>query len=190
MIPPFNASMVLPPFYGATPTNRAGMSPYQTSMSEIVQRFATSKGRVAILEGLLAYRKEMAKIGLVDGFQWIDGSFVEDIETSQEREPNDIDIVTFAIPGVDKANFRSWFASNMDLFNPAKTKILYKCDAYFVDMLKPPHLLVNDTRYWFGLFGHQRTTTLWKGMLEVSLVSDDAAATTYINSRSASYQED
>jgi hypothetical protein len=45
-----------------------------------------------------------------------------------------------------------------------------------VDLDKKPFLIVDDTRYWFGLFSHQRVTSLWKGMLSVSLQSDDDAA--------------
>lgn len=60
---------------------------------------------------------------------------------------------------------------------PAEAKRLHNCDAYFVDMGRVrPHLLVDHTRYWFGLFSHQRATALWKGMVQVPLISDDIQA--------------
>lgn len=96
MIPTFNISGVLPPFVGESPTVKAAMSPYLTTMSAIVGRFATSVERKKILAGLLAYRAALRNLGLVNGFQWIDGSFVEDIENTQNRPPADVDVVTFS----------------------------------------------------------------------------------------------
>ena len=40
-----------------------------------------------------------------------------------------------------------------------------------------PAYLIDQTKYWFGLFSHQRDTFLWKGMLEIPLTDDtDVAA--------------
>jgi hypothetical protein len=33
--------------------------------------------------------------GIIDGFQWLDGSFLENIESLESRSPRDIDVVTF-----------------------------------------------------------------------------------------------
>jgi hypothetical protein len=82
------------------------------------------------------------------------------------------------VPG-DVAEKRLIFIANADLFNRNRTKELFKCDAFFVDLDKHPELLVDDTRYWFGLFSHQRETALWKGMIKISMqtqAEDDAAA--------------
>jgi hypothetical protein len=77
MIPAFNTSGVLPPFDPAgTPTNRNSMAPYRTTMVEIARRFCSSEARIAIMRGLINYRAELRAAGIVDGFQWIDGSFV------------------------------------------------------------------------------------------------------------------
>lgn len=49
---------------------------------------------------------------------------------------------------------------------------------YPIDLDKPPELLVDDSRYWFGLFSHQRETSLWKGMIKVPMqaqADDDSA---------------
>lgn len=183
MIPPFNTSMVLPPFIGDDPGIRAATSPYQVTMLEIASRFATSTERMEILRGLISYRKALLDIGIVGGFQWIDGSFVEDVETVRRRPPADVDIVTFGVPPLftDPAEFRQWFGQNSHLFDHEQTKAQYKCDAFFVSLRIRPDLLVDDTRYWFGLFSHQRETALWKGMLQVPLLSDDDEATQYID---------
>jgi hypothetical protein len=69
----------------------------------------------------------------------------------------------------------AFLQAHAGLFNPLQTKLTYHCDAYFVDLQKPPRLLVADSAYWSGLFSHQRVTALWKGMVQISLASDDGA---------------
>jgi hypothetical protein len=177
MIPGFTLSGILPPFVGSDPTVRAGNSPYVASMSEVVNRFATSIPRIDILKGLLAYREQLRLIGVASGFQWLDGSFVENSEVTRGQPPGDLDLVTFAArPTSDISNWNALINSRLDLFDPLQAKSKYKCDAYFVDLLKRPDLIVTDTAYWHGLFGHQRATAMWKGLLVVPIVSDDALA--------------
>lgn len=177
MIPAFNVSGVLPPFVGDSPTIPAAMSPYQTTMTALVKRFATSAERIEILLGLIAYRTELRSMGFLDGFQWIDGSFVEQIEITRSRPPADVDVVTFARrPIIEIEEWIKLVQTNSPLFDQAAVKAKFKCDAYFVDLGINPALIVNDTRYWFGLFSHQRDTALWKGMLAIPLDSDDAEA--------------
>lgn len=177
VLPAFNVSGVLPPYIGDSPTVNAAMSPYWTTMSAVVRRFATSSERMEILIGLLDYRAALRSIGLTDGFQWIDGSFVEHIENTRNRPPADIDVVTFASrPNVQPDEWKTLVMGNIALFDPAQAKQKFRCDAYFVDLGKNPVTIVNDTRYWFGLFSHQRDTSLWKGMLALPLTSDDELA--------------
>jgi alkanesulfonate monooxygenase SsuD/methylene tetrahydromethanopterin reductase-like flavin-dependent oxidoreductase (luciferase family) len=182
VLPRFNASMVLPPFTGDEPTAPATMSPYRAQMLEFTQQFATSQPRATILEGLIHYREALRSAGIVDAFQWMDGSFVEDAEQSRGRPPGDIDVVTFGSRPqfADAAAFHAWIAAHAELFKPREAKRLYSCDAYFVDLGKRPDLLVDDTRYWFGLFSHQRETALWKGMVQIPLLSDDDQALVYL----------
>jgi hypothetical protein len=179
MIPAFNASGVLPPYVGADPANRTLVSPYDVSASELVGRFATSPDRAAILAGLLTYREQLRAAGIVIGYQWLDGSFVEDIELLESRAPGDVDVVTFAyrpVAAADDASWLAFFHSNLHLFDPQALKAQLKCDAYYVDLGKRPDLVVADTSYWYGLFAHQRRSGLWKGMLRLSLNSDDIVA--------------
>lgn len=174
MIPQFDMSEVLPPFIGSDPTLPANMSPYPTQMTEVVQQFCTSPDRKAILEGLLQYRADLMSAGITSGFQWLDGSFMENIEVSESRPPNDVDVVTFYFPPVPSfAQWQAWFGTHGYLFDPDQTKIRYKCDAYAVDFRLGPEYVVERTRYWFGLFSHRRNSGLWKGMVQVSLDSAD-----------------
>jgi hypothetical protein len=177
MIPPFTISGVLPPFVGNS-TDPANVSPYLVKMSDVVSRFGITTARIGILGGLIGYRRALASAGVVEGFQIINGSFSEDIEQTELREPNDIDVVTFAYrPGNAKSieDWISFIESNIELFDQHRTKALYACDAYYVDLEQSADLLVGSTGYWYGLFSHRRSG-LWKGMLRVPLQSDDALA--------------
>lgn len=177
-IPANTFSGVLPPYIGANSTDRAGTSPYEVEMSDLVLRYSTSPERVKILTGLIEYRKALTAIGVASGFQWIDGSFVEDVEAIRGRPPGDVDIVTFAHrPTNDPNELYKMIVSNPNLFEPKITKATYHCDAYFVDLSTDPALVVDDAAYWFGLFSHQRgTAATWKGMIKISLASDDGFA--------------
>jgi len=185
MIPPFNASLVLPPFTGDDPGQRASMSPYKADILTFIRRFATSAPRAALLVGLLDYRQALRSAGVLSGFQWIDGSFVENVEVTRGRPPGDIDLVTFApAPDMGKystdAEFDAWVNKFGELFDPDRAKARFGCDAFFIDMLKRPELLIDDTRYWFGFFSHQRATSLWKGMIQVPMNSNDDEAHAYL----------
>src|SRR5437879_2933796 len=94
-IPDFTISGALPPFLGITPVTGALMSPFSTTLTKIASKLCGSPARKEILKGLISYRQELASIGMDNGFQWLSGSFMEDIETLEARNPNDVDVVTF-----------------------------------------------------------------------------------------------
>ena len=96
VIPPYNQSGFLPPFQGNTPTDPAAMAPYNVPLLQVADRFGTSKERIEILKGLIAYRDELRTAGFLNGFQWLDGSFMENVEKNRSRPPGDIDVVTFS----------------------------------------------------------------------------------------------
>lgn len=83
----------LPPHLG-DPTDPITHSPYDCTVTEVCDRFGGTKDRKRILSGFLDVREELRALGL-DGFQWLDGSFVEDIEALEQRAPRDLDVVTF-----------------------------------------------------------------------------------------------
>jgi hypothetical protein len=163
------------------------MSPYHANMADMVRHFSLSDERTRILLGLLDYREALRKAGFIAGFQWIDGSFVENSESTRGRAPNDIDVVTFAkrpLPQLSGDEWVKFINNNPNIFNPRIVKSTFHCDAYFVDLDKTSRLLVDDTRYWFGLFSHQRDSFLWKGMLRIDLASDDQEARNLIQGES------
>jgi hypothetical protein len=100
-IPDFDHNQVIPPHLG-DPRIRAQLSPYQTNSEEVCQKFSTSEARRDILRGWLRFRGELAKLGVISGFQWLDGSFLEKIEVLETRDPKDLDIVTFYVTPTGK----------------------------------------------------------------------------------------
>jgi hypothetical protein len=135
VIPELNQSGVLPPFIPEQgPTDPASMAPYRSTITEFVNRYAHSPERIAILRGLLEYRSKLKAIGITQGFQWLDGSFVENIELNLGRPPADVDLVTFAMrPTTDCDEWKRIVCDNKELFYPKECKKIFQCDAYFVD---------------------------------------------------------
>lgn len=178
-IPPFSPSGLLPPYLGANPgASSLGMSPYRTTIDEFITRFNTSDERREILRGFLRFRQRTRTLGL-QGWQWLDGSFLENIETNEGRAPRDLDVVTFSPRPASLQSLgalQAWVAQNLDVFNPDQAKANFRCDARFVDLRFPAYDVVSQARYWFGLFSHQRVTAIWKGMLELELPQNDADA--------------
>ena len=141
-------------------------------------RLGHTPQRCVLLKGLFAYRQALIDLGFSHGFQWLDGSFVEHIETHEIRAPNDVDVVTFAKTpsGLDPAQILTLSQAHPDVFEPARTKQHFGCDAYLVRLDGLPERLVSRAAYYQGLFSHRRSDNLWKGMLMLPLQSDDDAA--------------
>ena len=162
-IPKAELSGLLPPFL-KSPLRRDGVSPYLATSTELVARYATSPHRIRILEGLLAYRSELRRVGVSGGFQWLDGSFVE----TRSDEPNDVDVVTVAsLP-------TSYSPSDDHLFDAMEAKKRYLCDAYFVDLASGDATgTVTESVYWHSLFSHQRLSQRWKGLVQIEMAPTD-----------------
>lgn len=174
-IPSWTPAGVLPPNNPAAPASPE-RSPYSVALTDLILRFNASPDRQAILTGLLDFRRALHEIGLVSGFQWLDGSFLEDVEATESRAPRDIDVVTFyALPeGQTQAGLLQQAAS---LFDPRSTKRTYHVDAYSVQLDgDSPEWLVRQSAYWYSVWSHRRDG-LWKGYLEVDLnpASDERA---------------
>ena len=171
IIPEWDSRGVLPPIYPGVSNTSPLRSPFSVSLLDLVLRFATTEERCKILCGFLNYRKELHSIGLDTGFQWINGSFVEDIETLQERPPHDIDVVTFfEVPtGESQANI---VAKCPELFDLHSVKQKYLTDSRFVSLttvVGTEKRLVERSTYWYSVWAHQKSTFLWKGFLQIDL---------------------
>jgi len=185
-IPPFNIDGVVPPFVGARGPggSSADMSPYVASALEIVVFFGSSNLRKSILRGWLAHRAAVRAIGFDRGFQWVDGSFVED------KVPGDVDVISFFYRPLAASTQTQLFAlmqANVELFKRPLVKTKYKVDLMLVDLNGSPEALVEATRYYFGLCSHRRVDHLWKGMIRVNLgdLTDEAAALSVLAKGSA-----
>lgn len=176
MIPQPTIDGVLPPFQGSEPGDiPALMSPYQVGPLDVVQRYGTTDQRKAILKNWLNHREALRNLGIARGFQWLDGSFVE------EKDPNDLDLVIFAhrpAASQDGVSWKALLMANQNLFSRPQVKQTYNLDTFFLDMSGNPETLVSMSRYLLQLFSHQRVTFLWKGMLQVRLedTGEDAQA--------------
>ena len=175
MIPNWNMSGVLPPIRPNKPGTDADRSPYTVKLHRIVDRFAVSRDRTAILHGLLSYREALHDLGITQGFQWLDGSFMEHVEVLESRPPNDMDVVTFfSLPqGVSQ---RMLLEKAPDLFKSEQTKAQYKVDAYpciIGEVTEGRH--VRQIAYWYSMWSHRRNG-LWKGFLQVDLSPEEDPA--------------
>jgi hypothetical protein len=167
-VPDWNNAQVLPPIFPGKPGNSPDRSPYRVSMAAMVARFATSPERIRILHGLLDYRIALSKTIISDGFQWLDGSFMENKELIEGKPPNDVDVVTFFELPEDKTQ-DDLLGDNPDLFDNESVKARFKVDSYMHQiggLLK--QFDVRRISYWYSMWSHRRDER-WKGFLEVTL---------------------
>ena len=163
-IPSWNASGLLPPIDPELPASPY-RSPYPVSLKDVVMRFSTSPERRAVLKGFLGYPGELHRIGIEDGIQWIDGSFLEDVETIEHRAPRDLDVVSF----FNTPNDLNISEEDIKLFDQAVAKDRFSIDAYFVELNQvSPRELTLLSAYWYSMWAHRRTHD-WKGFLQVEL---------------------
>jgi hypothetical protein len=173
-IPAWTAEGVLPPINASRPVSPR-RSPYVVSLTDYVLRFGDTSERRTIIEGFLRYRAALHAAGLVQGFQWLDGSFLEHIERIEGRAPHDIDVVTFYRLPSGVAQRQLATALGM-LLDPGFAKATYHIDGYLVDLGMKPERLVQHSVYWYSVWSHRRSQ-LWKGFVQVDLAdTEDAAA--------------
>ena len=173
--PSWDSTGIIPPNNPDAPTGTA-RSPYVVSLLELTARLGSTEPRYFLLRGLLDFRAELHSAGLTQGFQWIDGSFVENVKETADRPPNDIDVVTFFhIPNGHTQE--SLFQGFPDLFITGQAKALYGIDAYYVPLDQASmEIIIERTAYWHSLWSHTRDG-LWKGYLQVDLYhADDEVA--------------
>ena len=180
-IPYFDHNYVIPPHLG-NPTIRSDISPFECTTLELCQRFSTSPERIQILENFIKFRERISDSGIHIGFQWLDGSFLENIEISEGRSPRDLDVVTFfgGLSIAEQTHINGIFP---EFFSPRLAKTNFLVDHYAVDYCYDPNVTVEQTRYWIQLFTHKRNG-VWKGMLKIPLntIKDDQDALHYIKS--------
>lgn len=164
----WNSHGLIPPVLPNVPSVSEQRSPYIMPIDIFVQFFGFTHTRRNLLTGLLKYRALLYSTGISNGFQWINGSFVENTEERQKREPNDIDCVTFFYPPTTKSQ-KEFADSNQLLFNHDKIKDIYFIDSYYVTLPTcTEKQLIDSTCYWYSLWSHNKDY-VWKGFIEIPL---------------------
>jgi hypothetical protein len=184
-VPDWNVRGVIDPINVLSPTT-ADRSPYRVSLREAVHRFATSARRIEVLRGFMTYRAELHAAGLLVGFQWLDGSFLEDIERTELRDPGDIDVVSFyQMPaGHTQATLIAGnpglFPTNASQFEALKKRLHVDAYTQQLDSAGPvaevASRLVTRAAYWYSMWSHRRDLA-WKGYLQVDLSPSEDART-------------
>jgi len=171
-IPLWNSHGVLPPVYPGYPGNSDFRSPFKVSLRDFLQQFSITLERRAILKGFLDYRSQLRAAGFTEGFQWVNGSFVENVELLRGRAPNDIDVVTFlALPQGETEE--SLEKKHPHLFDDEGIKQRFHTDSYyfFSGADYSVKWIIDNTIYWYSMWAHQRDSLTWKGFLEIDLAS-------------------
>ena len=167
-IPAWNSAGVLPPVFPDEKGTSGNRSPYSVDLVSLVEHFATTPERREILDGFLRYRSALHQAGIVSGFQWLDGSFVERVEMLESRAPQDVDMVLFFdLP--NGLSQQELFNQQRPLFDQHQIKKEYLVDAYFAILGQPTNSRqVKQIAYWYSIWSHRRNG-LWKGFLQVDL---------------------
>ncbi|ESZ27272.1 hypothetical protein X734_12650 [Mesorhizobium sp. L2C084A000] len=167
-MPAWNLVGLLPPIRPGEEGHGSDRSPYAATMLDVIGRFGTNEDRLAILAGLLNYRQNLYDLDVIEGFQWLDGSFTEDVESLMGRSPNDIDVVTFFKLPAGQTQESMWPQLH-HLFDIEHTKQAFRVDGYpmiLAEALEDRH--VHEIAYWYSMWGHTRDRN-WKGFLRVDL---------------------
>lgn len=168
----------MPPFLGADETTHT-RSPYLVTMGELAAALGSTPQRRQLLRNLIAYRAVIAGDGYQSGIQFVDGSFVENIEVTASRPPSDIDVFSILdAPAKYQSDPAAWAATGLPFWQKEvsdrdRNKTRFSLDTYadlFQEMA--PLGLIDSVIYWYSLFSHQRTTLAWKGF--AALVLDPA----------------
>ncbi len=192
-IPDWDDRGLLPPYLGTAGASRS-RSPYRVSLTAMVRRFGNTAARRNLLAGLLDFRATLHQAGLTQGFQWVNGSFVTDIMQIANREPRDIDVVTFFhLPNgyTDEADMRDQYP---ETFDRDRNRYQYHVDSLFVGLESfDVHSLAHLFAYWNSLWSHTREEDTrivqWKGYLELDLSDREEAVARIELSRAVSAEE-
>jgi len=176
-IHPWNSKGLLEPISAPLAMNRA---PYLITALQLVERFGHTPERRAILRGYFDYRNALRGLGITTGFQWIDGSFVEEIEVTGPRAPRDIDVVTFyELP--DGETQKTILAKAPEYFPVTDAEKQTLKNRFGVDTMMSclnvsATRLIKQAVFFYSVWSHRRDYT-WKGFVQIDLnENQDAVA--------------
>jgi hypothetical protein len=168
-IPDWTPDGVLPPINPFSPTS-VDRSPYNVSLIDFITHFGINPQRLKILSGFLTFRALWHTAGITHGFQWIDGSYIENIEALENRTPADVDVVTFfrRPSGLSQIELADQAPQLFQTSSHQEIKTQFHIDHYPVSLEMLPENLVHQTSYWYSVWAHRRNHQ-WKGFLEIDL---------------------
>ena len=136
------------------PANQNGGSPYPATTLELCTSFGTTPERRVILKGFLKMRAALRQLEIVNGFQWVDGHFLED-DRHKKKAPDHIQVVTFCRPSphLEDPQYADLAGT---IRNRKKTREQYRVDHMPVLLTLPPEKMIDYTRFWCNLLSHQR----------------------------------
>jgi len=175
-LPNWDSRGILPPVLPGAGGTDPRRSPYLIDLFMLLDRFASSPERKRILNGFLSFRQMLHRLGITKGFQWLDGSFLENIELLKNHPPNDMDVVTYyELPTrMTQASLVEKAGGELEHGN---LKEKYSIDAYFSELGRPLDVRqAQSLTYWYSMWSHRRDG-LWKGFVQVDLApnQDDTA---------------
>ena len=178
-MPKWNGNGIIPPVDPINPVS-AERSPYKVNLIDFILRFSITPERCKILKGYMDYRAALHAAGITEGFQWLNGSFLEQVEITENRSPNDIDVVTLyrLSSGSSEADILNNNSLLFPITAPEKKalKDTFCVDAYYVSLGSQSEVLLENGTYWYGMWSHKRDYT-WKGFAQVDLdPANDSAA--------------
>lgn len=171
VIPDWNSQHVVPPVRNVQPEQQGlpeNRSPYEATLTHMVERFAFTPHRVRLIRNLIDYRNALYDIGITDGFQWINGSFVEHVEVrphpGKPPRPDDIDIVTFYHLPSERTS------EVVDLFRPSATRKRFNIDGYGIPLdVEFTADEAEAVAYWHGMWSLRKYDHEPKGFVQVYL---------------------
>lgn len=174
----WNEQGFIPPVLDRNPAGKF-RSPYSISLLDFYNLFSCiSAERLQLLNNFLQYREHLHTAGVVNGEQWINGSFLINIEKIDGRAPRDIDIVTF-IYSYDSQN-----EEKISDFMQSDIADSLKIDAYYLDYQgESPEVVIAQTTYWHSLWSQMRGNDgQWKGYLKINMnPQEDQDLRNYLN---------
>lgn len=180
-IPDFNNQGLLPPHNG-NPADMSNTSPYPATTVELCRKFGTTAERCEILKGFLQLRELMCQLEVLDGFQWVNGRFMEQ-DIGGRKAPDHIHVVTFCKPSplirhpdyADLAKPLKHSKSTRDRFLVQHFIVSLDIEDRETGKTDPKKLdnLINRTRHFAGLLSHESESGSWKGLLRIELNTSD-----------------
>ena len=173
--PQWEEDGIFPPVDRENPASPYNRSPHRVLLADLVRNLGISLPRLRILRGFLEYRRALHTLGIVEGIQWVNGSFVEDVETRRGQiAPNDIDVVTFAVLPAGMTQNSLMMQAPL-LLSPINTRNDYHVDGYIEPVSEYDiDEIIETVAYWYGMWSHTNNDKdpeglIWKGFLQVSL---------------------